>query len=161
MHKLAQKLTELTKDKFPDTPIIYDDKDSWNKSDNPPLIIRVAYYHGQALQEIKRLLDNGIVFCVQQQGNKELSIGMVVDRNETIDKSLRKNNNPEWNANIKKLVDSKKLAAIILGDKFYSFQTEGACGFYYVKNLQMLNIKATLDYMIELMDKAIKATESK
>lgn len=159
MHKYAQKLKYLVKVKFHNTPIVYDDKDCWTKSEKNPLIIRVAYHHSQALLELKYLLDNGVIFCAQQQGNNHLSIGMVVDKDHTINKSLRKEKNKtEWHNQIKKRIESKKLSDIIPGDKFKSFQAEGGCGFYYITNNEELNIKATLEKMVELMGEAIKTT---
>lgn len=116
--------------------------------------------HTQALLELKHLLANGVVFCVQQQGDNNLSIGIVVKPGEAIEKALRKNDKSKWNESIKSLISTKHLEHIISGNEFYSFQSEGACGFYYIKSSKKFNIIDTLNYMIELMDKAISATNS-
>lgn len=154
MHKYAQKLFKLTQEKFPNTKIVFDDKDSWNEESDRPLMIRVAYFRNEALVELKYLLNNGVVFCVQQQGDNGLSIGMVVKEEETIKKSVRKQDKGKWNASIKKLVAQKKLDEIITGDTFNSFQSEGSCGYYYIHNSEKLNIGDTLKLMVELMNKA-------
>lgn len=159
MHKLAQKLTALTKKHFSKMQIKYDDKDSWDQSKRP-LMIRVAYFHGQALLELKHLLANGVVFCVQQQGDNNLSIGIVVKPGEAIEKALRKKDKDKWHESIKRLISAKHLEHIIPGNEFYSFQSEGACGFYYIKSPNKFNIIDTLNYMIELMGKAISTTNS-
>lgn len=52
-------------------------------------MIRVAYFRNEALVELKYLLNNGVVFCVQQQGDNNLSIGIVVKQEETIKKVVR------------------------------------------------------------------------
>lgn len=57
-------------------------------------MIRVAYFRNEALVELKYLLNNGVVFCVQQQGDNGLSIGMVVKEEETI-KNLSENRTRE------------------------------------------------------------------
>lgn len=154
MHKYAQELFKLTQEKFPNTKIVFDDKDSWNDTSDRPLMIRVAYFRNEALVELKYLLNNGVVFCVQQQGDNGLSIGMVVKEEETIKKSVRKQDKGKWNASIKKLVAQKKLDRIITGDTFNSFQSEGSCGYYYIHNSEKLNIGDTLKLMVELMNKA-------
>lgn len=154
MHKYAQELFKLTQEKFPNTKIVFDDKDSWNDTSDRPLMIRVAYFRNEALVELKYLLNNGVVFCVQQQGDNGLSIGMVVKEEETIKKSVRKQDKGKWNASIKKLVAQKKLDRIITGDIFNSFQSEGSCGYYYIHNSEKLNIGDTLKLMVELMNKA-------
>lgn len=160
MHKYAQKLFKLTQEKFPNTKIVFDDKDSWNDtSDHRPLMIRVAYFHNEALVELKYLLNNGVVFCVQQQGDNGLSIGMVVKEEETIKKAVRKQDKGKWNASIKKLVAQKKLDEIITGDTFNSFQSEGSCGYYYIHHSEKLNIKKTLEKMVKLMEDAINASK--
>lgn len=154
MHKYAQELYKLTQKKFPGTEIVFDDKDSWNEKSDRPLMIRVAYFRNEALVELKYLLNNGVVFCVQQQGDNNLSIGMVVKEEETIKKAVRKQDKGKWNASIKKLVVQKKLDKIITGDTFNSFQSEGSCGYYYIHNSEKLNIGDTLKLMVELMNKA-------
>lgn len=159
MHKYAQELYKLTQEKFPGTEIVFDDKDSWNEKSDRPLMIRVAYFRNEALVELKYLLDNGVVFCVQQQGDNSLSIGMVVKPEETIKKAVRKQDKVKWDVSIKKLVAQKKLDEIITGDTFYSFQSEGACGYYYIHHSKKLNIKNTLEEMVKLMVKAISATK--
>lgn len=108
-------------------------------------MIRVAYFRNEALVELKYLLNNGVVFCVQQQGDNSLSIGMVVKPEETIKKAVRKQDKVKWDVSIKKLVAQKKLDKIITGDTFYSFQSEGACGYYYIHHSKKLNIKNTLE----------------
>lgn len=159
MHKYAQELYKLTQEKFSGTEIVFDDKDSWNEKSDRPLMIRVAYFRNEALVELKYLLDNGVVFCVQQQGDNSLSIGMVVKQEETIKKTVRKQDKEKWNISIKKLVAKKKLDKIITGDTFYSFQSEGSCGYYYIHHSKKLNIKNTLEEMVKLMVKAISATK--
>lgn len=159
MHKYAQELYKLTQEKFPGTEIVFDDKDSWNEKNDRPLMIRVAYFRNEALVELKYLLNNGVVFCVQQQGDNGLSIGMVVKEEETIKKAVRQQDKGKWNASIKKLVAQKKLDEIITGDTFYSFQSEGSCGYYYIHNSKKLNIKNTLEKMVKLMEDAISATK--
>lgn len=159
MHKYAQELYKLTQEKFPGTEIVFDDKDSWNEKSDRPLMIRVAYFRNEALVELKYLLDNGVVFCVQQQGDNSLSIGMLVKPEETIKKAVRKQDKVKWDVSIKKLVAQKKLDEIITGDTFYSFQSEGACGYYYIHHSKKLNIKNTLEEMVKLMVKAISATK--
>lgn len=154
MHKYAQELFKLTQENFPNTKIVFDDKDSWNEESDRPLMIRVAYFRNEALVELKYLLNNGVVFCVQQQGDNGLSIGMVVKEEETIKKAVRKQDKGKWNASIKKLVAQKKLDEIITGDTFNSFQSEGSCGYYYIHNSKKLNIGDTLKLMVELMNKA-------
>lgn len=159
MHKYAQELFKLTQEKIPNTKIVFDDKDSWNDTSDRPLMIRVAYFRNEALVELKYLLNNGVVFCVQQQGDNGLSIGMVVKEEETIKKSVRKQDKGKWNASIKKLVAQKKLDRIITGDTFNSFQSEGSCGYYYIHNSEKLNIKKTLEKMVKLMEDAISASK--
>lgn len=159
MHKYAQELFKLTQEKIPGTEIVFDDKDSWNEENDRPLMIRVAYFRNEALVELKYLLNNGVVFCVQQQGDNGLSIGMVVKEEETIKKAVRKQDKGKWNASIKKLVAQKKLDKIITGDTFNSFQSEGSCGYYYIHNSEKLNIKKTLEKMVKLMEDAINASK--
>lgn len=159
MHKYAQELFKLTQEKFPNTKIVFDDKDSWNEESDRPLMIRVAYFRNEALVELKYLLNNGVVFCVQQQGDNGLSIGMVVKEEETIKKYVRKQDKGKWNASIKKLVAQKKLDRIITGDTFNSFQSEGSCGYYYIHHSEKLNIKKTLEKMVKLMEEAINASK--
>lgn len=159
MHKYAQELFKLTQEKFPNTKIVFDDKDSWNDTSDRPLMIRVAYFRNEALVELKYLLNNGVVFCVQQQGDNGLSIGMVVKEEETIKKAVRKQDKGKWNASIKKLVAQKKLDEIITGDIFNSFQSEGSCGYYYIHHSEKLNIKKTLEKMVKLMEDAINASK--
>lgn len=108
-------------------------------------MIRVAYFRNEALVELKYLLNNGVVFCVQQQGDNNLSIGIVVKQEETIKKVVRQQDKAKWYANIKKLVAQKKLDKIITGDTFNSFQSEGSSGYYYIHNSEKLNIKNTLE----------------
>lgn len=159
MHKYAQELFKLTQEKFPNTKIVFDDKDSWDEESDRPLMIRVAYFRNEALVELKYLLNNGVVFCVQQQGDNGLSIGMVVKEEETIKKAVRKQDKAKWNASIKKLVAQKKLDEIITGDTFNSFQSEGSCGYYYIHHSEKLNIKKTLEKMVKLMEDAINASK--
>ena len=78
----------------------------------------------------------------------------VQEEEETIKKSVRKQDKGKWNASIKKLVAQKKLDRIITGDTFNSFQSEGSCGYYYIHNSKKLNIGDTLKLMVELMNKA-------
>lgn len=161
MHKYAQKLNKLTQEKFPGTEIVFNDKDAWNEKSDRPLMIRVAYFRNEALVELKYLLNNGVVFCVQQQGDNNLSIGIVVKQEETIKKVVRQQDKAKWYANIKKLVAQKKLDKIITGDTFNSFQSEGLSGYYYIHNSEKLNIKNTLEKMVKLMEDAISATKQK
>ena len=84
---------------------------------------------------------------------------MVVKREETIKKAVRKQDKEKWNISIKKLVSKKKLDKIITGDTFYSFQSEGSSGYYYIHNSEKLNIKNTLEKMVKLMEDAISATK--
>lgn len=156
MHKCAQHLnSKIVKQKF-----IIDfnssDKHIWEeekKGNKNKLYIGIGFYHGEAFLEYKYRLsfpsdnpddEEEPIFCLQQQGNNTLSVGVVV-RGLKIPKKKNKKDqegNTKWNQEVENKVGKYYPTNIeFQGKKFYSYQGNYCSFFYYhlaeedVKNL--------------------------
>lgn len=164
MHQCAQKLTALVKEAFPNKNVKHYDPDTWTKEQEADIFVRVAYYHSQALVEIRLLLPTGVKFCVQQQGNTPLSVGIAIkssDIKDGIDKQTKKaDKKGKWNNALKKRIDKYGLTSIMglaKGQTYNSFQAAGNEGFFYIRKAHTdKTIEGTLNQMIELTKEAIK-----
>ena len=78
MHKCAKHLVSLL-----DSNIAIDynssDKHIWEESyQGKKLYMGIGFFHGEAFLELKYLMPNNAIFCLQQQGNNTLNVGLVV-----------------------------------------------------------------------------------
>lgn len=172
MYKCAQYLVSLLDSKF---TIDYNsnDKHIWEDKKNgchqEKLYIGIGFFHGEAFLEFKYLMPNDAIFCLQQQGNNSLSVGLVV-RDCNIPKN--KKGDTEWNEEVIKTIGDKFPKSIdFQKEKFYSYQGDYCSFFYYhlqeeeveiqrikdkKKDEKYLSINRTLHKMKDLMDKAIE-----
>lgn len=163
MHQCAQKLSALVKEAFPDKNVKHYDPDTWTKEQEDDIFVRVAYYHSQALVEIRYLLPTGVKFCVQQQGDSPLSVGIAI-KNSDIDKSIAKNakkaDKEKWSKALKAKISQYNLDKLMPPNKknsYYSFQAAGKEGYFYAHvDHNDETIDGTLNQMIELTKEAIK-----
>lgn len=163
MHQCAQKLSALVKEAFPDKNVKHYDPDTWTKEQEDDIFVRVAYYHSQALVEIRCLLPTGVKFCVQQQGDSPLSVGIAI-KNSDIDKSIAKNakkaDKEKWSKALKAKVSQYNLDKLMPQNKknsYNSFQAVGKEGYFYAHvDHNVETIDGTLNQMIELTKEAIK-----
>ena len=164
MHQCAQKLSKLVKNAFPNLKVKHSDPDTWTKEQEKDIFVRVAYYHRQALVEIRHLLPTGVKFCVQQQGDSSLSVGIAIknsDIKDGIDKQTKKaDNKGKWNNALKKRIENyglKPIMGIAEGQSYYSFQAAGKEGYFYVRKEHINDtIEGTLNQMVELTERAIE-----
>ena len=163
MHQCAQRLSALVKEAFPDKNVKHYDPDTWTKEQENDIFVRVAYYHSQALVEIRYLLPTGVKFCVQQQGDSPLSVGIAI-KNSDIDKSIAKNakkaDKEKWSKALKAKISQYNLDKLMPQNKknsYNSFQAVGKEGYFYVRvDHNNETIDGTLNQMIELTKEAIK-----
>lgn len=169
MHQCAQKLTGLVKEAFPNKNVKHYDPDTWTKEQEADIFVRVAYYHSQALVEIRHLLPTGVKFCVQQQGNTPLSVGIAIknsDIKDGIDKQTKKaDKKGKWNNALKKRIEDCGLTSIMgidNGQSYNSFQAADKEGYFYIRKEHTNDtIEGTLKQMIELTKKAIELSSNK
>lgn len=169
MHQCAQKLTALVKEAFPNKNVKHYDPDTWTKEQEADIFVRVAYYHSQALVEIRHLLPTGVKFCVQQQGNTPLSVGIAIknsDIKDGIDKQTKKaDKKGKWNNALKKRIEDCGLTSIMgidNGQSYNSFQAADKEGYFYIRKEHTNDtIEGTLKQMIELTKKAIELSSNK
>ena len=176
MHKCAKylilKIDNSYKIDFNST-----DKYIWEDTDNSQkLYIGIGFYHGEAFLEFKYRLSENSIFCLQQQGNNTLSVGVVV-RGLKIPKKKNKKEQGEsenWNQEVENKVGKYYPTNIeYQGKKYYSYQGNYCSFFYYhlaeedVKNstckateIKEYSICKTLDKMVELMNIAIKGASN-
>lgn len=188
MHKCAQHLiSKIGKLKF-DIDFNSSDKHIWEeekKGNKDKLYIGIGFYHGEAFLEYKYRLsfqsdkpddEKEPIFCLQQQGNNTLSVGVVV-RGLKIPKKKNKKEQGEsenWNQEVENKVGKYYPTNIeYQGKKYYSYQGNYCSFFYYhlaeedVKNstckdteIKEYSICKTLDKMVELMNIAIKGASN-
>lgn len=184
MHKCAQHLiSKIDTQKF-DIDFNSSDKHIWEEEkdgNKDKLYIGIGFYHGEAFLEYKYRLsfqcdkskdEKEPIFCLQQQGNNTLSVGVVV-RGLKIPKKKNKKGkeeNTKWNQEVENKVGKYYPTNIeYQGMNFYSYQGDYCSFFYYhlaeedVKNSickdankKEYSICKTLDKMVELMNIATK-----
>lgn len=172
MYECAKYLVSLLDHKF---TIDYNssDKHVWEDKKNDgihqeKLYIGIGFFHGEAFLEFKYLMPNDVIFCLQQQGNNSLCVGLVVKKCR-----ISKNNKSDtiWNEEVIKTIGDKFPKGIeFQKKKYYSYQGEKCSFFYYhiqekevelrgikdkKKDEKYLSINRTLHKMKDLMYKAI------
>lgn len=170
MYECAKYLVSLFDNKFTidynsNDKHIWEDKKNGILPQKEKLYIGIGFYHGEAFLEFKYLMPNDAIFCLQQQGNNSLSIGLVVK-----DCNIPKNNKSEteWNEEVIKVIGDKFPKDIdFKKEKFYSYQGDYCSFFYYhiqegevelqgienkKKDEKYLSINRTLHKMKDLMD---------
>ena len=173
MYECAKYLVSLLDNKFTidynsNDKHIWEDKKNVIPQEKEKLYIGIGFFHGEAFLEVKFLMPNGTIFCLQQQGNNSLSVGLVV-KGCNIPKSNKKDS--EWNEEVIKTIGNKFPKGIdFQKKKYYSYKGEKCSFFYYhiqeeeevelqgienkKTNEKYLSIKKTLHMMKDLMDKA-------
>jgi hypothetical protein len=176
MYECAKYLVSLLDNKFTidynsNDKHIWEDKKNVIPQEKEKLYIGIGFFHGEAFLEVKFLMPNGTIFCLQQQGNNSLSVGLVV-KGCNIPKSNKKDS--EWNEEVIKTIGNKFPKGMdFQKKKYYSYQGEKCSFFYYhiqeeevelqgienkKTNEKYLSIKKTLHMMKDLMDKATETS---
>lgn len=179
MYKCAKELVSKLDSKF---AIDYNssDKHIWEEKENcinegkEKLYIGIGFFHGEAFLEFKYLMPNDAIFCLQQQGNNTLSVGLVVKGKDYRTPKNGKNDS-EWDKKVIEIIGDKFPKGIEYQDnKYYSYQGDYCSFFYYhlnekevelqeiknkTKDEKYLSISKTLQKMKGLMDKATEKND--
>ena len=123
MYECAKYLVSLLDNKFTidynsNDKHIWEDKKNVIPQEKEKLYIGIGFFHGEAFLEVKFLMPNGSIFCLQQQGNNSLSVGLVV-KGCNIPESNKKDS--EWNEEVIKTIGNKFPKGIDFQKKKTSF----------------------------------------
>ena len=164
MHQCALQLTKKLEKKFGKDfqPIIVtSDQEIWGENgteNKDKLFMRVSYYHGEALLELKYLIPQKGIFVLQQQGNHPLRAGFL-DMLTKKPKYSKKDDTKNWNEETDRIIRGAKLATMVPPKKVESEDKPryNSFGVFYYNDLNTVtkNIENTLDDMIDNINQVI------
>lgn len=164
MHQCALQLAKKLEKKFGKDfqPIIVtSDQEIWGENDTEnkdKLFMRVSYYHGEALLELKYLIPQKGIFVLQQQGNHPLRAGFL-DMLSKKPKYSKKHDTKNWNEETDRIIREAKLETMVPPKKVESEDKPryNSFGVFYYNDLNTVtkNIENTLDDMIDKIDQVI------
>ena len=164
MHQCALQLTKKLEKKFGKDfqPIIVtSDQEIWGENgteNKDKLFMRVSYYHGEALLELKYLIPQKGIFVLQQQGNHPLRAGFL-DMLSKKPKYSKEHDTKNWNEETDRIIRGAKLATMVPPKKVESEDKPryNSFGVFYYNDLNTVtkNIENTLDDMIDKIDQVI------
>ena len=164
MHQCALQLTKKLEKKFGKDfqPIIVtSDQEIWGENgteNKDKLFMRVSYYHGEALLELKYLIPQKGIFVLQQQGNHPLRAGFL-DMLSKKPKYSKKDDTKNWNEETDRIIREAKLETMVPPKKVESEDKPryNSFGVFYYNDLNTVtkNIENTLDDMIDKIDQVI------
>ena len=164
MHQCALQLTKKLEKKFGKDfqPIIVtSDQEIWGEKgteNKDKLFIRVSYYHGEALLELKYLIPQKGIFVLQQQGNHPLRAGFL-DMLSKKPKYSKKDDTKNWNEETDRIIREAKLETMVPPKKVESEDKPryNSFGVFYYNDLNNVtkNIDKTLDDMIDNINQVI------
>ena len=164
MHQCALQLAKKLEKKFGKDfqPIIVtSDQEIWGENgteNKDKLFMRVSYYHGEALLELKYLIPQKGIFVLQQQGNHPLRAGFL-DMLSKKPKYSKKHDTKNWNEETDRIIRGAKLATMVPPKKVESEDKPRykSFGVFYYNDLNNVtkNIDKTLDDMIDNINKVI------
>lgn len=164
MHQCALQLAKKLEKKFGKDfqPIIVtSDQEIWGENgteNKDKLFMRVSYYHGEALLELKYLIPQKGIFVLQQQGNHPLRAGFL-DMLSKKPKYSKKHNTKNWNEETDRIIRGAKLATMVPPKKVESEDKPryNSFGVFYYNDLNTVtkNIENTLDDMIDKINQVI------
>lgn len=164
MHQCALQLAKKLEKKFGKDfqPIIVtSDQEIWGENgteNKDKLFMRVSYYHGEALLELKYLIPQKGIFVLQQQGNHPLRAGFL-DMLSKKTKYSKKDDTKNWNEETDRIIREAKLETMVPPKKVESEDKPryNSFGVFYYNDLNTVtkNIENTLDDMIDKIDQVI------
>lgn len=164
MHQCALQLAKKLEKKFGKDfqPIIVtSDQEIWGENgteNKDKLFMRVSYYHGEALLELKYLIPQKGIFVLQQQGNHPLRAGSL-DMLSKKPKYSKKDDTKNWNEETDRIIREAKLETMVPPKKVESEDKPRykSFGVFYYNDLNNVtkNIEKTLDDMIDKIDQVI------
>lgn len=164
MHQCALQLAKKLEKKFGKDfqPIIVtSDQEIWGENgteNKDKLFMRVSYYHGEALLELKYLIPQKGIFVLQQQGNHPLRAGFL-DMLSKKPKYSKKHDTKNWNEETDWIIRGAKLATMVPPKKVESEDKPryNSFGVFYYNDLNTVtkNIENTLDDMIDKINQVI------
>ena len=164
MHQCALQLAKKLEKKFGkdfQPTIVTSDQEIWGENGNEnedKLFMRVSYYHGEALLELKYLIPQKGIFVLQQQGNHPLRAGFL-DMLSKKPKYSKKHDTKNWNEETDRIIRGAKLATMVPPKKVESEDKPryNSFGVFYYNDLNTVtkNIENTLDDMIDKIDQVI------
>lgn len=164
MHQCALQLAKKSEKKLGKDfqPIIVtSDQEIWGEKgteNKDKLFMRVSYYHGEALLELKYLIPKKGIFVLQQQGNHPLRAGFL-DMLTKKPKYSKKDDTKNWNEETDRIIRGAKLATMVPPKKVESEDKPryNSFGVFYYNDLNTVtkNIDKTLDDMIDNINKVI------
>lgn len=164
MHQCALQLTKKLEKKFGEDfqPIIVtSDQEIWGENgteNKDKLFMRVSYYHGEALLELKYLIPQKGIFVLQQQGNHPLRAGFL-DMLSKKPKYSKEHDTKNWNEETDRIIRGAKLATMVPPKKVESEDKPryNSFGVFYYNDLNTVtkNIENTLDDMIDNINQVI------
>lgn len=164
MHQCALQLAKKLEKKFGkdfQPTIVTSDQEIWGENGNEnkdKLFMRVSYYHGEALLELKYLIPQKGIFVLQQQGNHPLRAGFL-DMLSKKPKYSKKHDTKNWNEETDRIIREAKLATMVPPKKVESEDKPRykSFGVFYYNDLNNVtkNIDKTLDDMIDNINKVI------
>ena len=164
MHQCALQLAKKLEKKFGKDfqPIIVtSDQEIWGENgteNKDKLFMRVSYYHGEALLELKYLIPQKGIFVLQQQGNHPLRAGFL-DMLSKKPKYSKKHDTKNWNEETDRIIREAKLETMVPPKKVESEDKPryNSFGVFYYNDLNTVtkNIENTLDDMIDKIDQVI------
>lgn len=164
MHQCALQLAKKLEKKFGKDfqPIIVtSDQEIWGENgteNKDKLFMRVSYYHGEALLELKYLIPQKGIFVLQQQGNHPLRAGFL-DMLSKKPKYSKKDDTKNWNEETDRIIREAKLETMVPPKKVESEDKPRykSFGVFYYNDLNNVtkNIEKTLDDMIDKIDQVI------
>lgn len=164
MHQCALQLTKKLEKKFGKDfqPIIVtSDQEIWGENgteNKDKLFMRVSYYHGEALLELKYLIPQKGIFVLQQQGNHPLRAGFL-DMLSKKPKYSKEHDTKNWNEETDRIIRGAKLATMVPPKKVESEDKPryNSFGVFYYNDLNTVtkNIENTLDDMIDNINQVI------
>lgn len=164
MHQCALQLAKKLEKKFGKDfqPIIVtSDQEIWGENgteNKDKLFMRVSYYHGEALLELKYLIPQKGIFVLQQQGNHPLRAGFL-DMLSKKTKYSKKDDTKNWNEETDRIIREAKLETMVPPKKVESEDKPRykSFGVFYYNDLNNVtkNIEKTLDDMIDKIDQVI------
>lgn len=164
MHQCALQLAKKLEKKFGkdfQPTIITSDQEIWGENGNEnkdKLFMRVSYYHGEALLELKYLIPQKGIFVLQQQGNHPLRAGFL-DMLSKKPKYSKKHDTKNWNEETDRIIREAKLETMVPPKKVESEDKPryNSFGVFYYNDLNTVtkNIENTLDDMIDKINQVI------
>ena len=164
MHQCALQLAKKLEKKFGkdfQPTIVTSDQEIWGENgteNKDKLFMRVSYYHGEALLELKYLIPPKGIFVLQQQGNHPLRAGFL-DMFSKKPKYSKKHDTKNWNEETDRIIREAKLETMVPPKKVESEDKPryNSFGVFYYNDLNTItkNIENTLDDMIDKIDQVI------